>query len=287
MASKYLKPDEDHRRNNGPKQKKKSIFDLPDGTQSIGRNQRTRQPINDRMSSSVGDLPSGYGKKQAIENQRRMMEERKLERQGTNDKKKDVPNAFSSSSSFSGFSSSLENVIPDNSKNLEKNVSKFSVGRFYLKEIGYYLKPVVAYLVATLLFVLLGALGLLNGIDLRIASTVIYGLLLFIAGIFVNRYMSVPGFIILAVTNVIGGVIGHAAIIANLPVSLSRLAKIMNIIYYCFDTESVKLNSVVLVISVVAPVLVVYLGSRLHKITYIIRAKLLKIDKEDTVVVDE
>lgn len=284
-GSKYLKPNPHKRRTDNVRKPKRGLFDLPDGTESIKSGNPVKpNPTSNKRSGGFYDLPSGAGKKEAIRKQQEFFKMRDLERRGVtknykeiNDEQSSMSGGFSTSKSGSYFKPSKANPTPEeNSQNLEKNVSKSSLNRYYFKEVGYYLKPIVAYLLATVIFVFLGALGTFNGVDLRIACTVIYGIFLFISGIFVNRYMSVPGFIILGVINVIGAIVGQTGIIENLDTFVSRLVKIANIFYFTFDTESAKLNSIIFVFSVIAPAFFIYLGSRLHKVTYFIRAKVKK-----------
>lgn len=279
--SRYIKQEKSSK----PKKKKRSLFDLPDGT----KKDVFKEPMNKNQgpkSKKTGafDLPSGYGKKQAIEQQRRFAEERDLERRGLKEEKKDNGDfrAVFGSNVYSGGASPYIKPNPKaeqpQSKNLEKDLSKSSPARFYLKEIGYYLRPLFYYLLASFLFIFLGALGKFNGVDLRIACLTIFPAFLFVGGIFVNRHMSVPGFIILLATNFTGAILGQTGIVEKLPIVLTRFVKIFNLIYYSYDTESIKLNSVIAILSVVVPAVIVYLGSRLHKFTYPIRAKIRKQD---------
>lgn len=278
--SKYIKQNKSSK----PKKRKSGLFDLPDGTEKdVFKQHKKQQQTKKSKKTGVYDLPSGYGKKQAVEQQKKFAEQRDLIRRGLKEEKKnndDFHPVFGSNvySTDSSYVKLAPNGEQPQSKNLEKNLSKSSPARFYLKEIGYYLRPLFYYLVASFLFLFLGALGKFNGMDLRVACLTVFPALLFFGGIFVNRHMSVPGFIILLATNLTGAILGQSGVIDKLPVVLARLTKISNLIYYSYDTESVKLNSVVAILSVVIPAVIVYLGSRLHKFIYPIRAKIRKQD---------
>lgn len=277
--SKYIKTD----RNSAPKKKKQGLFDLPDGSKKDVFKQPKKQPNTPHSKKSGAfDLPSGYGKKQAIERQQAAAKKRELERQGIDNRNKPKgqnPMVFGSGSGSTSQSNYIKfdpKAEQPKSQNLEKNFSKSSPAAYYMKEIGYYLRPIFYYLLASVVFILLGALGRFNGVDLRLACLTIFPAFLFVGGIFVNRHMSVPGFIILIVVNTAGAIIGQTGLIEKLPNAAARLVKVFNLIYYSYDTESVRLNTIVVLLSVIAPAIIVYLGSRLHKLLYPIRAKLKK-----------
>lgn len=278
--SKYIKEDNSSNRQKGPS---RGLFDLPDGSKKDvfkKENSRKLNKVNGNRTVGFYDLPSGAGKKQAIQKQQELYKARELERQGAiKDESKKNNNAmifgYGSGSMSSPYIKPSKNSEENQNKmNLEKNFSKSSAFMYYYKEIGYYLKPILIYAFATLVYVALGAFGFLNGIDLRYACFAVYGIILFILGISVNRHMSLPGFVILFLVNVVGGIVGQTGLISKLSVAGSRLIKLLNIPYFVFDTQSTKLNSVFLIFSLIVPLLLVYLGSKLHRYTYAVKAKL-------------
>ena len=256
-------PDGSNKKGGSHKPASRGLFDLPSGYKPPERKQKT---------VGFGDLPSGEGKREKIEAQRRFAKEREERRKGTlnipeNKNKTLYPNENTVVYAKSG--------TPDSSVNLEKDTSRSpkETAKFYTKEIGYYLKPIAIYAFATIVFVLFGALGKLNGIDLRYPCCIMYGIIMVLFGVFVNRHMSFYGFLIMAIINTLGAVLGHTGTIYNLPHALRRLVTLMNTPYFVFDTGNVKIDSIILVLSVVCPIILVYIGSRFHRIIYIIREK--------------
>lgn len=257
-------PDGSNKHQSHHKAPTRGLFDLPSGYKPT---QRKQKPVN------FGDLPSGEGKREAIERQRRFAEERELKRKGkleikTDSKgKKLYPNENTVVYAKSG--------TPDSSVNLEKDSSRSpkDTARFYMKEIGYYLKPIAIYFFATFAFVLMGGLGKLNGIDLRIPCCIMYGVVMLLGGVFVNRHMSFSGFVIMAIINTLGAVLGHTGVIYSLPQALKRMVVLTNTPYFVFDSGDIKYDSIILLLSVVCPIILVYIGSRFHKVIYFIRSK--------------
>lgn len=242
----------------------RGLFDLPSGY---------KPPATKQKPVGFGDLPSGEGKREKIEAQRRFAEERELKRKGKLEIKTDstgkklYPNENTVVYAKSG--------TPDANVNLEKDTSRSprDTARFYVKEIGYYLKPIVIYFAATMMFVLFGALGKLNGIDLRYPCCIMYGIVMVLGGVFVNRHMSFSGFVIMAIINTLGAVLGHTGVVYNLPVALRRMVTLMNTPYFVFDSGDIKYDSVILLLSVVCPIILVYIGSRFHRVLYFLRSK--------------
>lgn len=270
-------------KNNKKASKSRGLFDLPDGSnkdikkaKDVGqRPQYASNPkaYQKKTKRSFGDLPSGAGKKEAIERQKQFAKEREIQRRGDDTDKSKTKSPI--------FSSSLSYAPAGQGRNLEKDGSRsrLDTARFYLKEIGYHAKPIVLYFIATFIFVSLGALGKLNGVDLRVPCVIVYALVLILGGIFVNRYMSAPGFGILVVINTLGALLGHAGVIDHSTVFIQRLIKIMNTPYFVFDTGNRKLDSVVLLVTIAVLFAFVYFGSGFHYITYKFR-KNKKINKE-------
>lgn len=272
--------------NQAKSSRSRGLFDLPDGSNKQGASSHRpagrglfdlpsgyKPPEKKQKSVGFGDLPSGEGKREAIERQRRFAEERELKRKGKLEIKTDskgktlYPNENTVVYAKSG--------TPDSNVNLEKDTSRSprQTAKFYIKEIGYYLKPIVIYFVATMLFVLFGALGKLNGIDLRYPCCIMYGIVMVLGGVFVNRHMSFSGFVIMAIINTLGAVLGHTGVIYNLPVALRRMVTLMNTPYFVFDSGDIKYDSVILLLSVVCPIILVYIGSRFHRVLYFLRSK--------------
>ena len=94
-----------------------------------------------------------------------------------------------------------------------------------------------------------------------------------LGGVFVNRHMSFSGFVIMAIINTLGAVLGHTGVVYNLPVALRRMVTLMNTPYFVFDSGDIKYDSVILLLSVVCPIILVYIGSRFHKFLYFLRSK--------------
>lgn len=282
--SAYIKSKNKSQSNNSSRSR--GLFDLPDGSnkQSAKPHKPASRGLFDLPSGykpqekkqkpvGFGDLPSGEGKREKIEAQRRFAEQRELKRKGKLDIKTDskdktlYPNENTVVYAKSG--------TPDSNVNLEKDSSRSprDTARFYVKEIGYYLKPIVIYSVATFIFVLFGALGKLNGIDLRFPCCIMYGIVMVLGGVFVNRHMSFSGFVIMAIINTLGAVLGHTGVIHNLPIALRRMVTLMNTPYFVFDSGDIKYDSVILLLSVVCPIILVYIGSRFHRVLYFLRSK--------------
>lgn len=282
--SAYIKSKNKNQRNNPTRSR--GLFDLPDGSNKQGTSTHKtasrglfdlpsgyKPPETKQKPVGFGDLPSGEGKREKIEAQRRFAEERELKRKGKLEIKTDgagkklYPNENTVVYAKSG--------TPDANVNLEKDTSRSprDTARFYIKEIGYYLKPIVIYFAATMIFVLFGALGKLNGIDLRYPCCIMYGIVMVLGGVFVNRHMSFSGFVIMAIINTLGAVLGHTGVVYNLPIALRRLVTLMNTPYFVFDSGDIKYDSVILLLSVVCPIILVYIGSRFHKFLYFLRSK--------------
>lgn len=263
----------------------RGLFDLPDGSNKQGSSHKPasrglfdlpsgyKPPEKKQKSVGFGDLPSGEGKREKIEAQRRFAEERELKRKGKLEIKTDsmgkklYPNENTVIYAKSGTHDANVNLEKDSSR------SPRDTAKFYVKEIGYYLKPIVIYFAATMMFVLFGALGKLNGIDRRYPCCIMYGIVMVLGGVFVNRHMSFSGFVIMAIINTLGAVLGHTGVVYNLPIALRRLVALMNTPYFVFDSGDIKYDSVILLLSVVCPIILVYIGSRFHRVLYFLRSK--------------
>lgn len=279
--SSYIK-----QKGNKPHTPSRGLFDLPDGSKKMQPKKQNIQGNRNgtpKKRSGLFDLPSGMGKKEQIQRQQKINEERQKERLGLT--QKNEKQIFTPKGKSVFVDSTKAPLIVDkknSAANLEINASKSATQTvsYYYHEIGYYIRPLFIYFFAVFVYVLLGALGKLNGIDLRIACIVVFAPILIIGGVFVNRHNSVPGFAILGLTNIIGGLIGHAGIIEKLPIILQRLVKLLNIPFFSYNTDGVKLDSVILIGSVVAILALIYIGSRFHRITYYVRG-LRKNTEED------
>lgn len=271
-------------KNTGKPTKSRGLFDLPDGSHKDvkrvkGQGQRPQSAQNPKSyqknyKRGFGDLPSGAGKKEAIERQKQFAKEREIQRRGDDNKKSDVKSPI--------FSNSVSYTPAKQGKNLEKDASRsrLDTARFYVKEIGYHVKPILLYFIATFIFVLLGALGKLNGIDLRIPCTIVYAFVLTVGGISVNRYMSASGFGILVVINTLGALLGHAGVLERSNIFIQRLIKLLNTPYFVFDTGNRRYDSVVLLVTIAVQFAFVYFGSGFHYIKYKFRKDKTNNDEE-------
>lgn len=253
----------------------RGLFDLPDGS-SKRMPQRGGRPVpaQQKKSSGIFDLPSGAGKREAIHRQQKYNQKRQAERLGMIQKQEKVIRTPSGEKIFVGGIGTFSGNLTT-SANLEKDTSKTrtQTAKFYLKEIGYYIKPMFFYFLAVFIYLLLGGLGKFNGQDIRIMCLAVFAPILVFGGVFVNRHLSVPGFALLGIGTSAGGLLGHVGAVAKAPLFIQRIIKLFNIPFFVFNTDSTKMDSLVLVGSVVAVLAFVYLGSRFHRITYILRPK--------------